>query len=140
MKAELAQVAELLRRAGLVAVLSGAGASKESGIPTFREAQTGLWARYDPGQLATPAAFRTDPQLVWDWYEYRRGLVRGAAPNPGHYALADLEALDAFTDPDDRAGSAGVRAALPGAARPVPRPLARQRIQVLPRPDRRGRW
>jgi NAD-dependent deacetylase len=91
MKAELAQAAELLRRAGLVAVLSGAGASKESGIPTFREAQTGLWARYDPGQLATPAAFRTDPQLVWDWYEYRRDLVRGARPNPGHHAVAELE-------------------------------------------------
>jgi NAD-dependent deacetylase len=92
MKDQLDQAAAILRSAGLVAVLSGAGASKESGIPTFREAQTGLWARYDPQQLATPAAFRRHPQLVWEWYEYRRQLVRGVAPNPGHVALAALEA------------------------------------------------
>ena len=72
-------------------VLSGAGMSKECGIPTFREAQTGLWARYDPQELATPAAFRRDPQLVWEWYEYRRELVARSRPNPGHRALVELE-------------------------------------------------
>lgn len=91
MKREIEQAAGILRRAGLVVVLSGAGASKESGIPTFREAQTGLWARYDPEQLATPDAFRRDPRLVWQWYAYRRRLVQSVAPNAGHYALAELE-------------------------------------------------
>ena len=91
MSAEIGRAAEILRAAGLVAVLSGAGASQESGIPTFREAQTGLWARYDPQQLATPAAFRRDPRLVWEWYAYRRKLVQSVAPNPGHTAIAALE-------------------------------------------------
>jgi NAD-dependent deacetylase len=86
-----AALAETLRRARHVAVLTGAGISAESGVPTFRQAQTGLWARYDPEQLATPQAFRRRPQLVWDWYAWRRELVAGAAPNPGHFALADLE-------------------------------------------------
>jgi NAD-dependent deacetylase len=72
-------------------VLTGAGISKESGIPTFRDALDGLWARYDPQQLATPEAFRRDPKLVWDWYEYRRGLIARAGPNPGHVAIAELE-------------------------------------------------
>ncbi len=76
----------MLRPARTLAVFSGAGASKESGIPTFREAQTGLWARYDPQQLATPAAFRRDPKLVWEWYTYRRGLMGSVEPNPGHLA------------------------------------------------------
>ena len=84
-------LAAALRRAGHVAVLTGAGVSAESGVPTFRQAQTGLWARYDPQELATPEAFRRQPQLVWDWYAWRRELVAGVAPNPGHYALAALE-------------------------------------------------
>ena len=84
-------LAAALRRAGHVAVLTGAGVSAESGVPTFRQAQTGLWARYDPQELATPDAFRRQPQLVWDWYAWRRELVAGVAPNPGHYALAALE-------------------------------------------------
>lgn len=71
--------------------LTGSGISAESGVPTFREAQTGLWARYDPQQLATPEAFMRDPDLVWQWYEWRRKLVGEAEPNPGHYALAELE-------------------------------------------------
>lgn len=82
---------ELLRGARAVTVLTGSGVSAESGVPTFRDAQTGLWARYDPMELATPEAFARDPQLVWRWYSWRRGLVRAAAPNPGHYALAELE-------------------------------------------------
>jgi len=74
-----------------VAALTGSGISAESGVPTFRDAQTGLWARYDPQQLATPEAFAHDPELVWKWYAWRRGLVEGANPNAGHGALARLE-------------------------------------------------
>ena len=74
-------------------VATGAGMSKESGVPTFRDALDGLWARYDPQQLATPQAFQRDPQLVWRWYEYRRALVRQAQPNPGHRAIAAFDDL-----------------------------------------------
>jgi NAD-dependent deacetylase len=76
-----------------LAVLTGAGISKESGVPTFRDAMDGLWAQYDPQQLATPAAFRRSPRLVWDWYTYRRELLAQAAPNAAHHALVELEAL-----------------------------------------------
>ncbi|RKP50383.1 NAD-dependent deacylase [Pararobbsia silviterrae] len=69
-------------------VLTGAGVSAESGIPTFRDAQTGLWARYDPLDLATPEAFARDPVLVWQWYAHRREIVARAAPNAAHQALA----------------------------------------------------
>jgi NAD-dependent deacetylase len=82
---------EALRGARAVTVLTGSGVSAESGVPTFRDAQTGLWARYDPADLATPEAFGRDPKLVWEWYEWRRKLVREAAPNQGHFALAELE-------------------------------------------------
>jgi NAD-dependent deacetylase len=82
-----------LRAARRIGVLTGAGISAESGIPTFRDAQTGLWARFRPEELATAEAFRRDPQLVWDWYAWRRGLVSGAAPNAGHLALARMQAL-----------------------------------------------
>ncbi len=82
---------ETLRNAQSVAVLTGSGISAESGVPTFRDAQTGLWARYDPMDLATPEAFARDPRLVWEWYSWRRELVEGASPNPGHEALAGLE-------------------------------------------------
>ncbi len=80
----------ILRQAEHVAVLTGAGISAESGIPTFREAQTGLWAQYDPQELATPQAFQRNPRLVWEWYAWRRELVGRAAPNAGHRALAEL--------------------------------------------------
>ena len=82
-----------LRAARHVAVLTGAGISAESGIPTFREVQTGLWAQYDPQELATPQAFRRQPRLVWEWYAWRRQLVTQATPNPGHLALATLTGL-----------------------------------------------
>ena len=82
-----------MREARHIAVLTGAGISAESGIPTFREAQTGLWARYDPQELASPEALRRQPGLVWAWYTWRRGLVQQAAPNPGHLALAEMERL-----------------------------------------------
>jgi len=74
-----------------VTVLTGAGISAESGVPTFRDAQTGLWAQFDPQKLATPDAFRRNPKLVWDWYAWRRKLVAKAEPNAGHRALAVLE-------------------------------------------------
>ncbi len=87
-----------LSEAERVVALTGSGISAESGVPTFREAQTGLWERYDPQELATPEAFARDPRLVWEWYEWRRGLVAAAEPNPGHEALAKLEErVPAFT-------------------------------------------
>jgi NAD-dependent deacetylase len=85
------KLAQTLRQAKSVTVLTGAGVSAESGVPTFREAQTGLWAQYDPQKLATPQAFRNDPELVWEWYAWRRKLIAKAAPNPAHRALAELE-------------------------------------------------
>lgn len=92
------ELVETLANARRVTVLTGAGVSAESGVPTFREAQTGLWARYDPLQLATPEAFDANPELVWDWYQFRRELVRNVEPNPGHYALVELANLvPAFT-------------------------------------------
>ena len=92
-EASIEKFAELLAASNHLAVLTGAGISKESGVPTFRDAMDGLWAKYDPTQLATPTAFRRNPKLVWDWYTYRRELVAKAAPNAGHHALATLEDL-----------------------------------------------
>ena len=83
--------AHFLRDGRHVAVLTGAGISAESDIPTFREAQTGLWARYRVEDLATPEAFARDPALVWNWYRWRRRLVAAARSNAGHRALVDLE-------------------------------------------------
>ena len=82
-----------LRDARHVCILTGAGVSAESGVPTFREAQDGLWEDYDPHDLATPDAFLADPVLVWRWYRWRRDLVAEADPNPGHYAIAQLADL-----------------------------------------------
>lgn len=82
---------DYLRSAQQITVLTGAGVSKESGIPTFRDAMDGLWVKYDPTELATPQAFRDDPKLVWDFYEYRREMMRPAQPNAGHKALAALQ-------------------------------------------------
>ena len=85
------------RTAQRVAVLTGAGISAESGVPTFRDAQTGLWARYRAGKehraedLATPEAFQRDPRLVWEWYAWRREMMAKAEPNPGHRALVEME-------------------------------------------------
>ena len=84
-------LAERVASARHVMVLTGAGVSAESGVPTFREAQTGLWSRFSPEELATPGAFLDDPDTVWAWYEWRRDLVMAAKPNPGHVALAALE-------------------------------------------------
>ena len=82
----------VLRAAKKVVVLTGAGTSAESGVPTFRDAQTGLWAKFSPEDLATPEAFQRDPKLVWDWYDWRRQLVSKAQPNAGHEALVQMEA------------------------------------------------
>jgi NAD-dependent deacetylase len=90
---DIQQAADILRSSQRLAVSTGAGISKESGIPTFRDALDGLWANYDPQKLATPRGFRQDPKLVWDWYQYRRELLAEARPNPGHYALAEMEDL-----------------------------------------------
>lgn len=84
------RAAAYLARARHVCVLTGAGISAESGIPTFRDALTGLWSRFRPEELATPEAFERDPAFVWKWYEWRRELIRQAQPNPGHLALAGL--------------------------------------------------
>jgi len=84
-------LAQALRSARHIAVLTGAGVSAEGGVPTFRDAQTGLWAKYDPEELATPQAFQRSPRLVWEWYAWRRELVAAARPNPGHYALVEME-------------------------------------------------
>lgn len=85
------QAASILANARRLVILTGAGMSKESGIPTFREAQEGLWANYDPQQLATMQGFRSNPSLVWDWYQYRLGLIERAEPHAGHLAIAALE-------------------------------------------------
>lgn len=85
-----AAAVELVRDAEWVTVFTGAGMSAESGIATFRDAETGLWERFDPAQLATPDAWREDPDLVWAWYQWRARLVREAQPNAGHRAIADL--------------------------------------------------
>jgi NAD-dependent deacetylase len=80
-----------LRLAQKVTALTGAGISAESGVPTFRDAQTGMWARFRAEDLATPQAFRRQPRLVWEWYLWRREMVAKAQPNPGHYALVEME-------------------------------------------------
>ena len=88
-----ADLIALLRRSqtSKLAVLTGAGVSQESGLRTFRDAQTGLWAQYKPEELASPEAFRRDPKLIWDWYAWRREAVKAVRPNPGHYALVEIE-------------------------------------------------
>ncbi|CRI66858.1 NAD-dependent deacetylase [Thiocapsa sp. KS1] len=79
-----------LRTCRHLLVLTGAGVSQESGIPTFRDALSGLWDRFDPAQLATPEAFDADPALVWGWYAWRRAQVLLCEPNPAHRAIAAL--------------------------------------------------
>ena len=112
----LSVAARALRAAEHVCVLTGAGISAESGIPTFRDALTGLWSQYRAEDLATPDAFARNPTLVWQWYSARRALVRSAQPNPGHDAIASLSTrvshLTLITqnvdDLHERAGSKGI--------------------------------
>ncbi len=80
-----------LQQARHVVVFTGAGVSAESGIPTFRDAMTGLWERFDAEDLATSDAFEKDKELVWGWYEWRRMKVLQAKPNAAHLAIAELE-------------------------------------------------
>ena len=86
------ELVEALSGAGRIVVLTGAGMSAESGVPTFRGAD-GLWEKYRAEDLATPEAFRADPTLVWRWYDWRRTLIAKLRPNPGHEALARWETL-----------------------------------------------
>jgi NAD-dependent deacetylase len=114
-EATLDDVAARLRAARAVSVLTGAGMSAESGVPTFRGAD-GLWRTYSATDLATPEAFARDPRLVWQWYRWRQGIIGRAQPNLGHLALARIQTrLAAFTlitqnvdGLHQRAGSTGV--------------------------------
>lgn len=113
---EVRSAAQYLVDAQHVACLTGAGVSAESGVPTFRDAQSGLWSRFDPEELASQAGFAADPGLVWRWYMSRLGMVEQTTPNPSHEALALLEPLvPKFTlitqnvdDLHERAGSSSV--------------------------------
>lgn len=92
MDAEIpSELIERLQAAERVVVLTGAGVSVESGVPTFQETRTGPWAAYDPVELATPQAFLRNPRLVWDWYVHRRQKIEAVCPGPAHYALVDFE-------------------------------------------------
>jgi NAD-dependent deacetylase len=84
------QAAERLAQTKYLVVITGAGISNESGIPTFRGAN-GLWKNYRAEELATPYAFECDPETVWKWYDWRRGIIGQAEPNPGHQAIKELE-------------------------------------------------
>jgi NAD-dependent deacetylase len=107
------QALDAIRRAAprRVVVFTGAGVSAESGIPTFR-GEGGLWRNFRAEDLATPEAFARDPELVWEWYEWRRGLVRAAEPNAAHRAIARLDDAIVVTQNVDglhaRAGSRNV--------------------------------
>lgn len=83
-------VSGIRRPVGSCAVLTGAGISAESGVPTFR-GKGGLWQNYRPEELATPQAFRRDPKLVWEWYDWRRGLIEACRPNAAHQTLVEME-------------------------------------------------
>lgn len=89
----IAAAADALARARRVVVSTGAGMSKESGIPTFRDAMEGLWAEFDPQELATEQGFRANPRRVWSWYAWRRRRVAEAAPHAGHFAVTELQRL-----------------------------------------------
>ena len=84
------QVAEVIENADYLIALTGAGISRESNVPTFRGAD-GLWRNYDAMELATPDAFRRNPTLVWEWYNWRQGLISECDPNPGHLILSKWE-------------------------------------------------
>jgi NAD-dependent deacetylase len=115
----IAAARQWVREARRIVLLSGAGMSAESGVPTFRDAQTGLWAKFRPEDLATEQAFRARPEMVWDWYAMRREGLKNVAPNAGHVAVAAFQQrhprrLTVVTQNVDglhqRAGSPGVLA------------------------------
>ncbi len=111
-----ATLIEQLQTAQNIVVLTGAGVSAESGIPTFRDALTGFWENYDPASLASEVGFLADPAFVWGWYEWRRKRVLIASPNPAHITLAASEKhIPSFTlitqnvdDLHERAGNTNV--------------------------------
>ncbi len=86
----MSDVSQVLRNAKRVVAITGAGISAESGVPTFR-GEDGLWKNYRAEELATPWAFEKDPELVWRWYDWRRGIIAKASPNPGHTAIVEME-------------------------------------------------
>jgi len=88
-----AELINVLRNSGNILVLTGAGMSAESGVPTFRDAQDGMWSKFRPEELATPEAFSDHPQIVWDWYADRRKNVDKVAPHAGHKALVEMESF-----------------------------------------------
>jgi len=87
----LDDIVQCLRESRSLVILTGAGVSAESGIPTFRDALTGLWAKFNAEDLATPQAFARDPEMVSRWYDERRIRCAKCSPNPGHHALVALE-------------------------------------------------
>lgn len=89
-------LADLFKPNQKIAVLTGAGISAESGVPTFRDKQTGLWSKFNPQDLANFESFLKDPELVWRWYDFRKNTIHNIEPNNGHFALRDLENL--FSD------------------------------------------
>ncbi len=92
LREKIEEAASILARSRRTVATTGAGISQESGIPTFRDPE-GLWSKHRPEELATREAFLSNPKLVWGWYRERLRLAREVRPNPGHYALADLERL-----------------------------------------------
>lgn len=87
-----AELIQRLKKARVVSVLTGAGVSAESGVPTFRD-PGGIWEKFRPEQLANFEAFMSDPDFVWSWYQHRREIMRDVKPNPGHFALAEMEKI-----------------------------------------------
>jgi len=89
----ICELAKWFNAARSVVVLTGAGMSAESGIPTFRDAENGLWSQFDPEHLATARAYQQDKALVWGWYVWRMAMVRAAQPHAGHVALSELASI-----------------------------------------------
>lgn len=93
----LDEIVDAVRNCRSCVVLTGAGISAESGVPTFR-GKEGLWGKFEPEELATMSAFMSNPKIVWEWYKWRREVIGEVKPNPGHYALCDLEeSFERFT-------------------------------------------
>lgn len=107
----ISRAREILKTCERIVTFSGAGLSAESGIPTFRDVQEGLWAKYDPMDLASPAGFARDPQMVIDWYNWRRTQLAEKSPNPAHLALASrADMLHITQNVDDLLERAGAGA------------------------------
>ena len=125
--AAIARARALLSSARRIVVLTGAGISAESGVPTFR-GPDGLWRSFRPEELATPQAFARDPRLVWEWYGWRRDRVAACAPNAAHLALARL----ALTRPDVRIVTQNVDGLHPAAAHHIAAETGRPAAPAIP--------